>query len=408
MGAVTIGWPAMQGKQPQAATRGREGNRQMDRMGTHATAETSAIVLAGVYRWDDSAFDELLSRPLMPVAHTPLICHVLGWLRSADITHVTACANSESRQMRHLLGDGSALGIDLDYYEDWMPRGPAGCIRDAALQTDAERFVVADGTILPDCDLAALLCEHARSGAALTVVAAFDSEEANGNRERLVPTGIYVLERSVLEHVPETGYQDIKEVLLPRLHARDVRVRVHTLPAPCPRLTDAASYIALNACALERLSRTDRLPPGYRRAGQSIVHESAHIAAPDRLAGDVLIGPGTMVAPSATVIGPVVIGAECVIEAAAVVGQSVVWDNCRIVRGAAVSHCVLGDGAEVEAEALLRHAVFAGEPDRHPERRSGLRPESAFFPSSPESEEWARPDEKHVSTDNRTVAAAGG
>jgi mannose-1-phosphate guanylyltransferase len=380
----------------------------MDCGDTDSLRNASGIVLAGVHRWDDSGFDELHPRPLMPVVHTPLVCHILAWLRNAGVGQATICANSASRQLRHALGDGTAVGVDVDYYEDWMPRGPAGCIRDAGALGDAERIVVTDGTILPECDLDALLREHSTSGAAMTIVAASDPESSDRNGEQLMPVGIYVLSRSLLEHIPDTGYQDIKEVLLPRLHARDVSVRVHKLPAPCPRIADAGSYIALNACALGRLSRTVRLPPGYQRAGRSIVHESAHIAAPDRLVGNVLIGPETMVAPGATVIGPVVIGAECVIEAAAVVGQSVVWDGCRIARGAAVSHCVLGDGAEVKAETVLRHGVSAGEPDQHTGRRLGLRLESALFPSSPESEDWARADEEHVSTDSRTAAAVGG
>jgi len=343
-------------------------------------------VLAGVHSWDDSSLDELLPRPLMPVAYTPLICHVLGWLRNASIARATICANSASLPMRQTLADGAALGIDLDYYEDWAPRGPAGCIRDAASEVPAERVVATDGTILPECDLGAVLEGHGRSGAAMTIVATRDPDTSNGARERLIPAGIYVLDHAVLKHVPQTGYQDIKEVLLPRLHKQGVRVRTHVLPAPCPRITDAESYLMLNARALERLLHESRALSGYRRMGQAMVHESVRIPSPDALVGTLLIGPGTTIAPDATLVGPATIGAECVIESGAVVCGSVLWDGCRVGRGAAVNHCVLADGGYVEAEAILFHAVSAAEPSRRHRLGFTSRLESWLFPPLPDAD----------------------
>jgi NDP-sugar pyrophosphorylase family protein len=353
-------------------------------------SDVCGIVLAGVHSWDDSAFDELLPRPLMPVVHTPLICHILAWLRSAGITHATVCANSASRPMRCMLTDGTALGLELGYYEDWTPRGPAGCIRDASSQAGAPQVVVVDGTILPQCDLHAMLKAHARSGAAMTIVMAHDPDSAKGGLERFVPVGIYMLDRTVLQHIPETGYQDIKEVLLPRLHAGGIGVRTHLLPTACPRLTDAASYLALNARALERLMHSEP-PPGYRRIGQNIVHESVHPAPLDcpsdaaltdagAAHGPALVGPDTTLATSATLIGPVVIGAGCVIEPGAVVCRSILWDNCRVGRGAAISDCVLGEAVQVQAEKIVSHAVLTAEPPECSAVRRGPCANSFLFP----------------------------
>ncbi len=354
------------------------------------------IMLAGVHRWDNSGFDELLPRALMPVGHLPLIGHILGWLRDAGIADVTICANSDSRQLRQTLTERASPGIELDYYEDWTPRGPAGCIRDAASQAAAERFVVVEGTILPECDLRAVLEEHARSNAAMTIVAARDPDNMNGSETRLVPVGIYVLDRSVLEHIPETGYQDVKEVLLPRLHEQGMHVRTHTLPMPCPRVTDATSYLAVNAWVLERLMRDSRTLPGYRRIGRSIVHESARVSSPDGLVGTVLIGPGTTIAPGATLVGPTTIGAQCVIERGAVVCNSVLWDGCWIERGAAVNNCVLGDAVHVEAETILLHTTLAAEPDRHRQLPSASCLESSMFPALPDDASTRPPKEDEV------------
>lgn len=100
------------------------------------------VVLAGVHQWDDSALDGALPRPLLPVVHQPLVGYSLQWLRDGGVTNDTVCANSDSRLVRQYLGDGACIGLDLAYYEDWTPRGPAGCVRDAGLAAATSADVV--------------------------------------------------------------------------------------------------------------------------------------------------------------------------------------------------------------------------------------------------------------------------
>jgi len=368
----------------------------------------TGIVLAGVHKWDNSGFDELLPRSLMPVAHTPLICHVLGWLREAGIAQTTICASGASRQLRRRLGDGAALGIDLHYYEDWTPRGPAGCIRDSAAHFGAERVIVVDAALLPvGCDLSAALDEHARSGAAMTVVAADDPDGSGEAGGHLVPVGMYVLDRSVLDEIPETGYQDVKEMLLPRLYEKGVCVRSHVLSTPCPRLTDAASYLMLNAWMLEQLvhGREPTLPD-YRLVGRSLVHETVHLASPGRLVGTVLIGPHSAIAPDSTIVGPTTIGAECVIESAAVICRSVLWDRCRVGPGASIDHYVLGENVQIEEGARLFHTEWASESSRPCYLPRPPCPRPPVVPTSPEASQQPSSNADESEPTGRSPAGA--
>ena len=41
--------------------------------------------MAGIYPWANTVFDRLLARPLLPVAHKPLISYALSWLVEAGI-----------------------------------------------------------------------------------------------------------------------------------------------------------------------------------------------------------------------------------------------------------------------------------------------------------------------------------
>ena len=70
------------------------------------------------------------------------------------------------------------------------------------------------------CRVAPVLRAHERMGMAATVVASAETDD----RHAMSPSGVYVLDRSILEHIPAAGYQDIKEVLLPQLHKRVIAV----------------------------------------------------------------------------------------------------------------------------------------------------------------------------------------
>lgn len=331
-------------------------------MAVQSTGQIRAIVLAGVHLWEESAFDNATPRPLLPVGPLPLICHVLRWLERSGIRQATICANSTSRFIRKCLGTGAAMRMDLDYYEDWTPRGPAGCARDAAQGAGADRYVVVDGTILPQADLADLLARHAQSGAAVTIAVCAEPGPLRGPSQRLVPVGIYLFEPEALASAGPIGYQDIKEVLIPRLHAAGRRIVTHLVQAPCPRVSGLGSYLAINEWLLEHLGEHSDALTDYRIVGQARVHHTASLDPGARLIGPMLIGPGSRVGKGATLVGPCMIGSECLIERGAIVCRSVAWDFCRVGRYAVVDHCVLTHQASVPQGARLYEKVHLPAP----------------------------------------------
>ena len=130
----------------------------------------AGIVLVGTHPWTNTAFERLPPRPLLPIAHRPLISYALSWLRDAGIRHTAVCANRETQVLESLLHRHVPEGLTVSYHEDPMPRGAAGAVRDAVTASDADVFVIADGTSIPNVDLVDLLSAHHASGAAVTVV----------------------------------------------------------------------------------------------------------------------------------------------------------------------------------------------------------------------------------------------
>jgi mannose-1-phosphate guanylyltransferase len=270
-------------------------------------------------------------------------------MASGGLGQATICANSDTALFRACLGDGRCLGIDVNYAEDTMPRGPAGCIRDVMAQTRRGTFVVVEGGTLPSLNLDELLAAHRGTKAALTIVLSPESNEDCPGR----PLGIYIVEAEAIDQVPEHGFQDIKERLIPDLYRAGHRIAtVVASPGSPLRVTDAASYLAVNAWATEQMVRDE----GVRGDGSSVSPHGSRVASSARVVGPVWMGPRCVIGPGAIIIGPTCIGAGCEIGAGAVISRSALWDGCRVGAGSIVDHSVVTVGASVEPEAVLRSA----------------------------------------------------
>lgn len=329
-------------------------------------ASVHGIVLAGTYHWSESWFGDLLPRPLLPVAEIPLICYPLQGLRDGGIRSATICANSSTSRVRDLLADGRTLAMRLDYYDDGIPRGPAGCVRDAAISYDAQTFVVVDGTAIPILNLERALEHHRESGAAVTIVVQAGADRSTGESE-MSPVGIYVLDRRVVDFIPRTGFQDIKESLIPRLYQAGERIVTHVGEGACPRVLNARSYLSVNQWLVERLlQRTAPEGAGGSRhaSGGYIAHPTAYINPQAEIVGPVLLGRSARVMTGAMVVGPAVIGSETIVEEGALVSRSVTWNRCVVSKEAVVDRCVLADDAVVDSGAKIFNLVKVKRPQR--------------------------------------------
>jgi NDP-sugar pyrophosphorylase family protein len=315
-----------------------------------AVPRAHGIVLAGAYPGGRCTLDELAPRPLLPVAQQPLVSYALRWMAGGGLRDATVCANSAARAIRSSL-NGLAFGLRLDYLEDWSPRGAAGCVRDAGTKTDADTFVVADGTSVPVVDFAELLDGHKASRAAITVVVGADAAG------RLRPSGVYVFARRILARIPEDGFQDIKEKLIPRLYEAGEPVSTHMADGVAPRVVNADTYLALNQWVVERTSRHREAPDGFRSFGETVLHDSASVDPTARLLGPVLLGPGVSVEAGATLVGPVSIGPGTTVGRDAVVSRSVLWSECILGDRSFVDRSMLADRAFVEPGSSLISAM---------------------------------------------------
>jgi NDP-sugar pyrophosphorylase family protein len=323
------------------------------------------IVLAGAHPWTNSAFDQLAPRTLLPVAHRPLISYALSWLHEGGIQEVSVCANRETQALQPTLQRHLPKGMTLSYHEDAMPRGAAGALRDAAAASEADIFVVADGTSIPNVDLQNLLMAHEASKAGVTLVV-YSEPGRNGNPCLQVPSGVYVFNREMLDLVPDRGFYDIKENLIPQLHRSGARVIAYSTAHASPRVLDASSYLAVNEWMVEQLVTTGERPEGYVKSGTCLFHSDALVADDAVFVGPVLVGAGARVMSGAVVVGPTSIGREAVVGRGVLVSRSAIWRRSVLGDHAVVDRCVLADDAVVDSHVQAFKTVMGADMGRGP------------------------------------------
>lgn len=324
---------------------------------------TPGIVLAGTFPWADSPFEQLGPRPLVPVAHRPLIGFALSWLQNAGVRRVVVCGNRNSRALEAQLSRGPASDLQLSYLEDAMPRGAAGCVRDAAMSCEGDAFVVTDAAAIPNLDLHDMLETHYASGAAVTM-AVYRETQGAGPSPLQMPAGIYVIERRIIESVSPRGFVDIKEHLIPKLARAGERIATYAVAGAVPRVLNANTYLAVNDIATQTTTSARVVLPGYELRGESLVHRDAIVAPGVTFVGPVLVAAGARIASQAVLIGPTSIGCDATVESGALISRSAIWRRSRIGANAVVDRSIVGDDGTVDGHRHLYRAVVKGESRR--------------------------------------------
>lgn len=170
-----------------------------------------------------------LPKPMVPVGGVPMIEVILRRLRAQGFRRIHVSVNYLGHLIEEHLGDGSALGLEIDYLHETSPLGTAG----ALAQLDGrmtEPFVVMNSDLLTDVDLRRMLTFHRRVADGGTVGVreytfeipfgvvrlageAVESLAEKPQHRELVSAGIYVLEPVALSHLVRDEYCDMPTLL---------------------------------------------------------------------------------------------------------------------------------------------------------------------------------------------------
>jgi NDP-sugar pyrophosphorylase family protein len=204
-----------------------------------------AVELAGGSGTRLRPYTTVLPKPLMPVGDRPVLDVVLRQLRAHGFEHVTMATGHLAELIEAIIGTGTAYGLRVDYHREREPLGTVGAL--ALIEGLDEPFLVMNGDVLTDMDYAAMLSEHAASGAAATIAStsreveislgvmqftdAQDGARVTGYVEKPtyayeVSMGVYCFDPRVVAHIEPGVPLDFPDLVL-RLLAAGEEVRAH-------------------------------------------------------------------------------------------------------------------------------------------------------------------------------------
>jgi mannose-1-phosphate guanylyltransferase len=332
----------------------------------------------------------VMPKPMIPLVRKPVLESIIEHLRLHGINQMVINTSYLSHAIEGYFRDGERFGVEIAYsYEGRlengefhdMPLGSAGGMRkvqDFSGFFD-DTFVVLCGDALIDVDLTSVIRFHRERKALATIVlkdvpraevskygvvaTAPDGkilrfQEKPSAKEAVsttVNTGIYIFEPGIFDFIPEGREFDIGGQLFPALVAAGVPFYGMTIPFQWVDIGSIPDFWEANRLLLQGKVSGHRLPgreivPGVR-GGIHLQLDPRNVY----LEGPVYIGSGTAIGNGARIIGPTIIGANCVIEAGAEISESFIGDYTRVSGAACLERkmvfagkCVEPDGSNID------------------------------------------------------------
>ncbi|HTM83577.1 MAG TPA: nucleotidyltransferase family protein, partial [Mycobacterium sp.] len=108
-------------------------------------------------------------KPMLPTAGLPFLTHLLSRIAAAGIEHVILGTSYRPDVFEAEFGDGSKLGLQIDYVTEDVPLGTGGAIANIAPLLRHDTAMVFNGDVLSGADLGHLLGYHRDKNADLTL-----------------------------------------------------------------------------------------------------------------------------------------------------------------------------------------------------------------------------------------------
>ena len=296
-----------------------------------------AVVLVGGFGTRLRPLTYSIPKPLLPVAHTSMLERLMNSLALGGVTHAVLALGFKPEPFMAAFPNDMCGSVQLSYAVEDTPLDTAGAIGFAARTAGInETFVVANGDVLTDLDIASLISFHRQHGAEGTISLTPVSDpsqygiveiDASGRVERFVEkpqpgittsnfasAGTYVLEPSALVRMPGDQKLSIERVVFPAMVADKSLFAMSTndywIDAGRPD-----TFISANVHVSKQIAKATDAP----------IHPTANVAA------------------------------------TAVILDSVIGENATVLDGARITHSVLLPGAHVGHGAVIIDSLVMGK-----------------------------------------------
>lgn len=284
------------------------------------------------------------TKPAIPFLGKPLVGYVAEYIARHGIKDIVVNLHHQPQSVKDSLGDGSDFGVHIDYtIESPQIMGTAGALDNAREHLDGDTFIIVNGKIITNIDIAEALETHRASGAIATMVLKPNHkrerftivETGNGHIRRfgdfakpvsetelrntedpietpLMFTGIHILEPEVFDFIPRGVYSDIVPTFYQPALDRGLKIAAHVTDADWFELSTIPRYLDISLAMMNG--------------------------------------------------GNVHFGRNCRLEGSAKLRDCVLWDDVTIGDGAMLYRAIIGDGVTInDGEAFDNVAIVRAD-----------------------------------------------
>ncbi len=341
--------------------------------------DMKAMILAAGQGMRLRPLTNYVPKPLVPILNVPVVVRTLRYLRAWGIREVVINLHHDGAKMRQALGDGSQLGMGIEYSTEKDLMGTAGGIKKAQARLRGGTFVVINSDVLTGTKLSEVIAYHRSRRAMATLVLREDPRaeqygalavDASGRIVRLrdlrvrseapqtvaMFTGIHVMEAEFLDAIPAGRPCGIIEETYPLLLKRDAPVFGYLDASYWADIGRPAWYLAAHMALLE--GELHSCEPGTSQRPMKQIGRGSSVSSLSRVVPPVRVGECCRIEEGAQVGARASVGNNCILGRDCMVEESVVWDNVTVGAGARVDNAIIAsntaipDGAHVSRQVV--------------------------------------------------------
>ena len=319
-------------------------------------------------------------KPLVPLCNKPVMEYSIDLLKEYGITQIVCTLHYLADEIVSYFGDGSEWGVQMVYSVEDEPLGTAGAVKMVEDYLD-EPFIIISGDALTNFNLGEIIKFHKekKSLATLTLTRVDNPLEYgvvitddDGHIRRFlekpswgevfsdtINTGIYIIEPEVFKLMDKNKNYDWSKDIFPKILEADKPIY---------------GYVATGYwCDIGNLSQ-------YRKAHMDIVQEKVKVKVPGTKTGrNIWIGEGTEIHPSASIMGPAIVGKNCrikenakidefsiigdnsILESGAVAHRTIFWNNVYVGKNSRMSGAILCRQDTIKDNVVINEGVVLGD-----------------------------------------------
>lgn len=319
-------------------------------------------------------------KPMVPLVDRPVIAHIFELLRLHGITEIIVTVQYLANVIQDYFGDGSSIGLHINYSVEETPLGTAGSVKHAERFLQ-EPFLVISGDALTDINLSDVIRYHTEKNAKVTVAlkrvenpldygVVITTEDGHIKQflekpswgevfSDTVNTGIYVIDPSVFDYVEPGKNIDWSKDVFPQLLRQGADIYGYIVEGYWTDIGTIEAYMRATADYLQNKVQLPRL--GTHLGGDVWVGGEYEIAPDARLYGPIFLGHGVKIKGGVVVHGPTVIRDYNIVDTRATIDRSIIWRNSYIGEQAELRGAIVTRQSNIKSRAVLFEGAVVGD-----------------------------------------------